>query len=361
MSVAGRWTSNQAPYINDGDLGFDDNAATVGVGKPQDWTVRTARVGNARATFTRTVGDDGVVSITSDCDDPTMLLLARKGDPRYWNGDIWRKDHKTRRTWSADITVEMLRDGLVSTVDTVTGDGPQTAMTAVGDHRALPVDGPHFLTGVVAQIRGVRLVQSMAPADGQKTTLGNYQIPRDVPKLLQTRLWDVFSVYDRLFQPPWTDTNPPGVPWGFQVVAGAATNRDGRSVFIGEHSDLVWRALTETDHYGRSPLKTGLIELAIAPGVERMVVAAVLYDNTAERQLTTGLFDGVPSDDHQYLVTKTRKIFVAAMNPYTGQCRWNTEQQDRIGGFIDTLDGIAATTVRAAGVGGGSPSRANLK
>ena len=117
-TVAGRWASKTVPDVNDEPLGFNTDTDAA-IGPPHDWAKRVVRVGNARAVFHRTgqTDTDGnkVTTITTDCDDPTLLLLARKGDVAYWSGDTWKKSYNDRRTWAADIAVNMLREGHVAT------------------------------------------------------------------------------------------------------------------------------------------------------------------------------------------------------------------------------------------------------
>ena len=295
-STGGRWTNKNAPDIdNDPPVGFGD-AESPAVGPPHDWDIRTVQIGHNHATFTRSVNEDGVVSITSDCEPPDMMLLARKGDKQYWNGDAWRRDHKTRWLWRVDITLRMLREGLVSTaplwlVDPGRAVDPvQTAMYAAGG------DGGVGLTAIVAHVRGLRLVQTMAPADGCKTKFDGYDIPREIRRMLTGCFDETYEVYKSLHQPPWDTTTPEGVPWGPQRVAGHTRTRSGGNVFVGEHADLIWRALTEPEHGGLSALKAGLLWGAGGVIPRRMATAAALYDDTAAEQLTTGLFDGV--DQH---------------------------------------------------------------
>ena len=109
--------------------------------------------------------------------------------------------------------------------------------------------------------------------------------------------------------------------------------------------DLLWRALTETDQHGSSPLKTWLRNRygyhTLTGDANEMVAAAVLYDDTAERQLTHGLFDGVPDPEvRHWLRLNALKTFNEALNPPGGECRWTSEQQTRISGFVETVDAL---------------------
>ena len=149
----------------------------------------------------------------------------------------------------------------------------------------------HTLTAVVAQIRGLRVLQSMASTQGWSTKLGGYETPREVPGLLVGCFFDVGDQYLRLQRPPWEDMTP----WGPQEPAGHATTHYCGDMFVGEHSDLLWRALTETDCTGLSPLKVKIgtpIPSVAWQEMRELVVAAALYDETAAYQLTHGLFDG---------------------------------------------------------------------
>ena len=355
-TAGGRYTHKTVPNLKPGrDLCFNND---TGVGPPHDWDQRVMRVGNTRATFTRVVetGDEGegVVTITTDCDPPDMLFLARKGDVDYWSAGNWRRRRKDRRTWTADIAVNMLRQGLVSTgYDQFNYDGGLRAVVDAGgkekpgyEHRL----GAISLTYGVAQIRTLRLLQSMTNnAPRWHTILGGARIPSGVDSLLQQHFESVAELYRRLPQPPWRD--PPCVPWGPQTVAGHATTIFGSDVFVGEHGDLMWRALTETDQHGRSPLKTGLINIyrynTMTDDAKDMVTAAVLYDDTAARQLTHGLFDGVPDpDDRQQFRTSVLEAFNEALNPPDGrECRWTVEQQTKLAGFVETVEASQPETV----------------
>ena len=159
-----------------------------------------------------------------------MLLLARKGDADYWSGDNWRKNRKDRRLWSADIARRMLEEGLVKTVDgySRSGAGIATVMTEATSASKTRHWGPHLLTGVVAQIRGMRLLQSMAPEVGWDTKLGGVGLRSRSNTLLWEGFCDVSRAYDRLQRPPWDDE----MEWGPQEEAGHATTDDGGSVYV---------------------------------------------------------------------------------------------------------------------------------
>ena len=205
-------------------------------------------------------------------------------------------------------------------------------MTAVSDpHEQVWRNSPHVLTGVVAQLRGLRLIQSMAPDQSNASTLGGYRIPETTGVLVGDRYDDVLAVYNRLPQPPWED----GVAWGPQPIAGHATTINGHDVFVGEKSDLLWRALTETDHGVPSPLQHAVM-WRVNEG-QGMFTAAALYDETAEHQLTHGLLDDVhPLQQHQKR-TAALDVFNAALNPPLDK-NWTSEQQQRIAGFIKTIE-----------------------
>ena len=349
-TVAGQFANKPVPDINNEQLGFNTDTAAV---KPCGWDRRVARVGKIRTVFTRTVETDetgsAVVSVTADCDGPELLLLTKKGDPSYWNFGVWAKDHETRRAWTADITSVMLREGLVDTVNGTGCDGVQTAMTAAA-RQTRPPDAwpkgwnPHCLTAAVAQIRGLRMLQSMAPPGRYwETKLGGYNLGwlDDRRGLLRDRFEEVCDVYNMLHQPPWDTTHLPKTPAGPQPVAGHATTVDGDDfVFVGEHGDLLWRVLTETTHDGMSPLKEWLCRCDSSLTRMNVVVAAVLYDETAEYQLTHGLFDAVPYRD-ECLRTHALKTFAEALSPFPdGKCRWSPEQQDKIRGFMDVIEAL---------------------
>ena len=340
VPVAGRYAHKTVPGINNEPLGFNNTPPVTG--PPNDWDQRVVKVWGAQTTFTRTVGTntDGaeVVTFTTDCDPPDVLLLARKGDGRYWV-DGW-KNNKDRRIWAADIAVNMLNEGFVATSGKNGVDGLLTAMrAAAGVAHNSAGRGPHVLTGVVAQIRGLRLMQSMAPADGWGTTLGGFVVPSQVHSLLDRRFVGVSLTYHALFQPPWDD---PDVPWGPQTVAGHATNRHGATVFVGEHNDLLWRALTETTVEGISPLKARLFgNMELSDHDNDLVIAAALYDPTAEKQLTTGLVDGVVDERDRYeLRLRVRTIFDQTLKPDALFSRWTGQQQHRLRSFVDVIDGL---------------------
>ena len=226
--VAGQWTSKQAPDVTNEPFGFN---ATVA--EPNDWDRRSVKVWGLRTVFTRAVetGADGekVVSVTTNCDSPDMLLLARKNDVGYWSYAAWSEHDTDRRTWSAEITRRMLQDGHVATGYAADVLGVCAAMTAASNHRQGNwKHGPHVLTGGVAQIRGLRLLQSMAGGSADWwTTLGGYPIPADVNDLLCERFNDAARVYEKLPKPPWRDD----VAWGPQDVAGHAVTYNDKPMF----------------------------------------------------------------------------------------------------------------------------------
>ena len=321
--TGGRFASKTVPDINN-DVGFN-----TGIGDVNDWTSRKAKLWGLTTTFTRRINSNGEVTVTTSCDDPAMILLARKGDGEYWSDENWRQHREDRRMWSADIARQMLQDGHVATGDD--DDGITTVMTAATSaSKARNRSGKNCLTGLVAQIRGLRLIESMAPATGWNTKLGGYWLKRN-----NMLLWEgyqaVTRVYNRLPQPPWAD----GAPWGPQEVAGHATTIDGEPIFVGEQGDLLWRALTETDHRGMSPLKEGLVSTASS----EMFAAAVLYDETAAYQLTHGLFDGWNHDVDNRAVAQSRvqERFSEELNP---PCRWTDTQQQRLREFVHTVEAL---------------------
>ena len=177
VSVGGRFAAKQPPTIQH-DVEFNTEPA---VGPPNDWTSHTINLRDLSTTFTRTVNDDGSVSVTTDCEPADMMLLARKGDADYWTGATWSNDNESRRIWAADITARMLEEGLVATGYTNTGvaSGIRATMFAASSSPAEKLfggePGPDSLTVVVAHIRGLRLIQSMAPADGWATSVRWFQ------------------------------------------------------------------------------------------------------------------------------------------------------------------------------------------
>ena len=332
--------SKTVPDIDTDGIGFDTGETT---GSRHDWEQVTARSGRKQVKFNRSIDVDGVVTITTDCEPPDMMLLNRKGDIGYWSGDIWRK-HPDRRFWCADIAVNMLREGLVATGYDDSGEGLRAVMSsATSRSERYRSPGRHTLTSIVAKLRALRLLQSMTNGSKQwRTALGGRRIPGDVVQLTYSCFDAALAVYKILPQPPWDDD----VPWGAQAVAGHATSKQGDDVFVGEHNDLLWRALTETQHggrlHGRSPLKQAVYTSSRSVDRNDLIVAAALYDTTAAQQITTELFIGVQDWDslvHRRKAQKNaRDIFNNALNPADGECRWTPTQQHRIRGFVDMID-----------------------
>ena len=356
VSAGGRFASKPVPTINS-DLGF-------GVDPPRcGWTERTVKILGSETTFTRTVSEDGSVSVSTDCDDPTMMLLARKGDAGYWSGNTWSKDHRSRRVWSAEICRRMLEEGLVAT-SLSDGDPVRTAMLAASSPRSrtagtgLTSIVPNALTIIVAQIRGLHLIESTAPADGWVTKLGGYDIPVQRHGLLFDCYNTAASVYRWLPPPPWVDTNPPGeVPWRRETIMGHTdvSCGYGPACFVGEHGDLVWRALTETTVDGMSPLKNKLMDrYNVTPSDWDLTAAAVLYDDEAAVQLTTDLFVGVEPSAQTSLRSQMLRLLDFGVNPqnhgmYTTrkvkESRWTVEQQNRLRSFTATVEALQPATV----------------
>ena len=341
--AGGRWTHKTIPDIKEADVGFNNGPAVPGgVGPVFDWNERVTSVGDAFVLFERRVETDSegseVTVITSDCEPADMVLLARKGDAAYWNGDVWCNDHQTRRTWSADIALSMFQQGLISTGSNRYSDGCHAAVSAAGSPQRTR-SASHGLIRAVAQIRGLRLLQSMAPSEGWSTTLGGYQIPRMSNRMLYEHFIDTHRVYQRLVQPPWHYTDPPDTPWGPQTVAGHATNLGGHYMFVGENSDLLWRALTETDQGGSSPLKQGIVQ-GIARRSKDMIAAAALHDETAAQQLTTGLFVGVEPIQRAAVHRSVGWVFAEALQPRGHRCRWTDEQQHKLAEFVDIVEAL---------------------
>ena len=351
VSEGGRYATKPVPDLVDSELGFSNQQA----GPSDDWTERKVKLWGLTTTFTRTVDDDGTATVAPSCGPAELVLLAHKGDHAYWVGKTWWKDNKTRRVWAADITCRMLEEGFVGVGDD-TGDGIRAAMTAAaspkkrdpsyqkpsvryrdGTNSTTTVAyGPHTLTGVVAQIRGLRLVQSMAPADGGSLTFGGFQLRSGAERILLRCFEDAATMYEHLRRGFRTD----GPPWDPQPPTGYAATGRRAEVFVGEHGDLLWRALTETDLHGRSPLKETLMWKLGARNDSRreIIAAAMLHDECAAEQLTTGLFDSVDSGLHRSeLKARVLTVLSDVLYPTTGQCRWTEEQQDRLRGFDETV------------------------
>ena len=346
VSEGGRFASKTVPDVTD-TVGFNDDTVET----PLGWTERTVTQWGLRTTFTRSVNDAGEVSVTADCDDPSLMLLTRKGDFRYWSDETWQTNYEERRLWCADIARQMLEEGLVAT-GLLNGDagipnvGIRAAMTFASSPRnRKPITPvlrfePHTLTGLVAQIRGLRLLQSMAPPVGWRTKLGGYDLPYEGAVLLYEHFNIVAGLYRWLRHPPW---QPDGVEWGSQTAAGHATTVNDDDIFVGEHGDLVWCALTETDRHGMSPLKTALQapELVGDDANKEMICAAALYDETAEAQLTTGLFDGAGGHERREgLKRNALGVLNHALNPTSSELGWTPEQQDQIRGFITAVEAL---------------------
>ena len=334
VAEGGRFASKPVPIITDTDVvGFGTNV----VGSVNDWDQRVVWMGGFETTFTRTVetlsNGDEVATVTTDCDDPSMLLLARKGDVDYWSRDIWTRKRKDRQMWCSDIVRRMLQEGLVANDGT---EGINTAVTAAssattGKWR----EEPHTLTGVVAQIRGLRLLQSMAGHNPRWwTKFGGHRLPDINNELLGACFRDVYKMYEPMPRPPWDDQGP----WSPVSAAGHVTDKYGYDLFVGAHGDLGWRALTETDHHGLSPLKADVRSDNALLHRAEMITAAALYDETAAQQLTTGLFDGVRRHHRSQIQQKMLRVFADQLDP--DDYRWTTEQQNRLRGFSATIEAL---------------------
>ena len=188
VSEGGRWASKPSAGLQRRRRRFSALRWVRSV----TWATRTVEYWGMQTTFTRNVettnGGGKVVTINSDCDDPTVLLLARKGDPQYWNGDTWANRHEDCLVWCVDIACRMLNEGLIATGYDSNDEAIAAAMSAASNpNRTQPyrfvVDedrlaATHTLTETVAQIRGLRLLQSMAPTERWSTRLGAYDIPQ---------------------------------------------------------------------------------------------------------------------------------------------------------------------------------------
>ena len=71
-----------------------------------------------------------------------------------------------------------------------------------------------------------------------------------------------------------------------------------------------------------------------------MIVAAVLYDETAQYQLTHGLFDGVALDDRVGIQHAALVAFDESLNQTDSECRWTSAQQHKLRGFIDLVEAL---------------------
>ena len=342
VSAGGRFTHKSAPDINND---FGEQFDTVGA--PNDWSTRCVELWGLETTFTRTVVDDAV-TVTVDCDDPAMLLLAKKGDADYWSSSKWAANDHHRRIWCADIVARMLEEGLVATDTGSSVEGIRTAMKHAGGYeRVRDRDPYHDLTAVVALLRGLRLIESMKPSltgDLWTDAMFGGEWLVNQTQLFRTCFDITGRVYERLHQPPWGYT----VPWGPQPVAGHATTTDGEHVFVGEHGDLLWRALTETNNAGWSPLKEG-VESQGAGGRDTlsgtppgdMVCASALYDEQAAYQLTAGLFDSTNSLNRRFeLKSGALTALKSGVDPPNRPVRWTPEQQHRLREFFDVVEAL---------------------
>ena len=177
-AVAGGWSAAiPVPTVEGGDSGVGLRNM---VGSQGGGVERKTTIWGRKTTYCRSITSDGTVEVTTDCDDPELLLLAHKGDVGYWSGNNWVKDYRTRQAWTASIAARMLREGHAAADD---DDGVWVVMSAASSpqqRRSFQSTGrvaPHALTGIVAQISGLRLLQTMALADGWDTTLGGFRLP----------------------------------------------------------------------------------------------------------------------------------------------------------------------------------------
>ena len=216
--------------------------------------------------------------------------------------------------WCAEIVRQMSEEGLVACdVEAI-----QTAMTAAGDPQELTRETPHFVSVVIAQIRGLRLIESMASQSHRwSTKFGGRDIPQETSDLMAG--W--FNVVCNMYR----------------SVHHRQPTADIKNSVVGEHGDLLWRALTETDHHGSSLLKTRLLQLApFTEPAKDMTVDAALHNTTVAQQLTHGLFDGIDPTRCGYLRMRVRNIFRHGSK--TG--RYTDEQLQRIQEFIDIVDAL---------------------
>ena len=341
-AVAGGWSAAiPVPTVEGGDSGVGLRNM---VGSQGGGVERKTTIWGRKTTYCRSITSDGTVEVTTDCDDPELLLLAHKGDVGYWSGNNWVKDYRTRQAWTASIAARMLREGHAAADD---DDGVWVVMSAASSpqqRRSFQSTGrvaPHALTGIVAQISGLRLLQTMALADGWDTTLGGFRLPIGSALLLERCVTDAFRVYNMLPRPPWTD----GVSWRAEQTAGYATDCAGGNVFIGADGDLLWRSWTETDHNGLSPLRAALAtRFGVSRTNRKELAAAALHDPILQRQLTTGLFEGFDTtatgviNRNSLIKCNAMDVFYYALNSPAGERRFIPEEQSRLREFIDTIE-----------------------
>ena len=274
VSEGGRFANKPVPDINT-DVGSNHEPDRGTVYPPNEWDTNPVQDYLGLWTvFTRTVetnnAGETVVTVTTDCDPADMLLLARKGDDNYWSGDLWVNNREDRRIWSADICRRMLEEGLVATDGAAntyqpTNKGAYHAMQAASN----PVRGgwetsPHVLTGVVAQIRGLRLLQSMMSNTETGFVFGGTGIPVGLDGLLRARFNNVSSEYHLLSPPPWNNS----APWGPQQVwrvrnqprrRRSVPRRKRRSDMAGTHRNRSSRSVAAQSSVGRRRLSMGHI------------------------------------------------------------------------------------------------------
>ena len=242
MSTGGRFAQKPVPTIETSDLDF--NTRDV-IGPPCDWHTRTVHVNDTDIVFERHPETSGTaVSVTTNCDPPDMLLLHRKNDVDYWSYEKWCAYRDETLLWTVEIARQMLEEGFVATGYDDNDAGIRTVMTTAGGGFFSSLSSSrNALSRVVAHIRGLRLLQSMAGHSPEwRTGFGGRSVPDDVWGSLAERYETVCGVYHWSRRPPWSSRPQ----WGPQTVAGHATTVDGNDMFVGEHSDLLWRALTET-------------------------------------------------------------------------------------------------------------------
>ena len=333
--TGGRFAVKTRPDITD-SVGFA--TTIVDPDEPYDWhKICVFNSSGAQTVFTRTVADDGTVTVETDTDDPTLLLLARKGDADYWSGETWWTDSGTCRVWAADITARMIEEGLVATgyddddmalrevMDAASSGAPSADPTAP----RWAVNRRWVITVIIAQIRGLKLLQSMRPNRALSTRFGGYRIPVDVPLLLYARFDDLISLYRTLPDPPWNNAV-------FNAEDGYATDSHGDKVFVGEQGDLVWRALTEQDNDGQSPLRYSVAHGRVLDTQRDIVAAAMLHDKQAEHQLTTGLFDNwhESATKREDLQREVLDCLNSALDDLVFSPRWSPEQHNKLRGFV---------------------------
>ena len=324
-TTGGQFTINTAPTF-DGQPQFVNQPETCS----ESWSVE---YDGTETTFTR--HPDG--SVTSNVDDPSLWMLAHKGDRTYWHEDRWRKNPDDLRAWSSELVAGMLQDGLVPVVDetnTQCVDGVSAVMHAATD-QPQPLRGVYALCESVAKIRALRFVQSMMPQPGMPCWLdiGGWRIPAGTYGFLQERVHDVRSVFSTLPRNVWS-------------TGGDGFVTDSDTVFVGPGGDLLWRALTETDFYGQSPLMSVLRQdsgsLSRSESLRRgsakvMVAAGVLCDSVMRQQVTVDVVRGLEPQRRVAVQNRVVECLTGGLS-HNGGRLWDPSQKASLTEIIADLE-----------------------